>query len=132
MDANHPPRIPTKDPISGKPLFISELATEDGETVIRRRFPIPDALQLEPDHMRFLETFLRCRGVIGLVEKELGISYPTVKSRLDQLLVAMSLQPVEKPERQDKMKILDQLERGEITPDQAKAAFRGEENHAQG
>jgi hypothetical protein len=45
--------------------------------------------QLNPDQAKFLETFLRCRGVLRDVEAALGISYPTVRSRLDALIAAL-------------------------------------------
>jgi hypothetical protein len=126
----HPsPRpIPAKDTITGKTFVITELQTEDGEITVRGRFAVPQSSQLEKDQHHFLETFLRCRGVISAVEKELGISYPTVRARLDQLLNAMNLTPVERAERaasETKLKILDQLERGEISADEAKQAMRG-------
>ena len=59
------------------------------------------------------------------VERELGISYPTARARLDTLLGALNLSPIEARERTDKntdkrKKILEQLEKGEITADEAK------------
>ena len=107
-----PRPIPARDAITGKPFVVTELQSEDGEITVRGRFAIPHASQLEKDQHHFLETFLRCRGVISAVEKELGISYPTVRARLDQLLNAMQLKPVDRPERaasETKLKILDQL-----------------------
>jgi len=47
--------------------------------------------QLNADQARFLETFIRCRGVLRDVEASLGISYPTVRARLDALLVSLDL-----------------------------------------
>jgi hypothetical protein len=47
--------------------------------------------QLSHDQAAFLEAFLRCRGVLRDVEAALGISYPTVRTRLDQLLIALGL-----------------------------------------
>ncbi len=122
--------IPIRDPFGGGPLYISELASEDGIT-IRGRFDIPRLATLDHDQLVFLETFLRCRGMISSVEKELGISYPTVRARLDTLLEALELAPVkdDKPKKdksaEKKRKILDQLEKGEITPEEAKAKLRG-------
>lgn len=122
--------IPVRDPIGGGPLYITELASDDGIT-IRGRFDIPRLASLEPEQNSFLETFLRCRGMISSVEKELGISYPTVRARLDSLLEALELAPVrdDKPKKEKsaekKRKILDQLEKGEITAEEAKAKLRG-------
>jgi len=120
----HP--IPARDPVSGGELFISELSSDDSGVSIRGRFEIPKYARLEPEQARFLETFLRCRGMLNSVERELNLSYPTVRARLDTLLEALDLSAA--PEgngkrdkgNDKKRKVLEQLERGEITPDEAK------------
>lgn len=124
--------IPARDPITGADLVISELQSEDGQISIRGRFAIPRLAKLDPEQYRFLETFLRCRGMISSVEKELGISYPTVRSRLDALLEALELAPPreerikrERAAEEEKRRVLDQLERGEISPQEAKAKIKG-------
>ena len=98
---------------------------------IRGRFEIPKWSRLSEDQENFLETFLRCRGMINSVERELGISYPTVKSRLEALLTTLELSPVRddsgKKDKQaeKRAKILDLLEKGEISAEEAKAKVKG-------
>ncbi len=93
---------------------------------IRGRFEISKYAKLDREQAKFLETFLRCRGMLNSVEKELNISYPTVRARLDSLLDALDLTPkkddANKREKiaERKRRILEQLEKGEITPDEAK------------
>ena len=121
-------QIPDKDPVSGGELYISELASDDSGITIRGRFAVPRYARLDADQQTFLETFLRCRGVMSSVEKELGISYPTVRARLDQVLESLDLKPAKSVEekeraRNDRNEVLDQLERGEITAEEAKAKF---------
>jgi hypothetical protein len=122
--------LPFKDPISGEDLVVSELYCPDSEITIRGRFEIPRYAKLDAEQTRFLETFLRCRGVLNAMEKELGISYPTVRTRLDSLLQALDLTPVREdaPRKEKtaetKRAILDQLERGEISPEEAKARLK--------
>lgn len=118
-------KIPARDPVSGGELYISELAGEDSGITIRGKFEIPRYAMLDEEHQKFLETFLRCRGMLNSVERELGISYPTVRARLDGLLEALDLTPTKEETKKDKSadkkrKILEQLERGEITAEQAK------------
>ena len=123
--------IPDRDPVSGGPLFISELVCEESGVSIRGKFDIPRLCRLDEEQTKFLETFLRCRGNITGVEKELGISYPTVRSRLDALLETLELAPVKEDtakkekEAEAKRSIIDQLERGEITAAEATAKLRG-------
>jgi len=119
-------KLPPRDPVSGGELYISELASDESGVTIRGRFEVPRYARLEADQQVFLETFLRCRGMLNSVEKELGISYPTVRARLDALLEALNLGPVkeETPPQETmaerKASILEQLERGEITAVEAK------------
>lgn len=124
-------KLLTQDPVSGGELVITELTGEESGLTIRGRFEIPRYARLSPENEQFLEAFLRCRGMLNSVEKELGISYPTVKSRLEALLTALELTPVKddgvKKEKsaEKKAKILDQLEKGEITAEEAKAKLKG-------
>ncbi len=119
-------KVPPADPVTGGPLYISELTGADSGITIRGRFEIPAYARLDTDQQKFLETFLRCRGMLSSVEKELGISYPTVRARLDLLLetLGMNGERDEGPRRtkssEKKQAILEQLERGEITAEQAK------------
>ncbi len=125
MERNRLHRIPHKDPVSGGELYISELTSEETGITIRGNFEIPRYAKLDNDQMEFLEVFLRCRGMLNGVERELGISYPTARARLDALLGSLHLSPIEAKERTDKnadkrKRILEQLEKGEITADEAK------------
>lgn len=122
--------MPARDPVSGGELYVSELASDESGVTIRGRFALSRFARLDAEQTHFLETFLRCRGTINAVEKELGISYPTVKARLDSLLNALNLSPVadEKPKVSAEVKrtIIEQLEKGEISAEEAKARMRGE------
>lgn len=122
--------IPARDPVSGGPLVISELTAPESGVTIRGSFEIPRYARLDAEQAHFLETFLRCRGVLSTMEGELGMSYPTLRSRLDALLEALDLSPVKemaakKAKSTDRKKILDQLERGEITAAEAKSRLKG-------
>lgn len=79
--------------------------------------------RLNPAQLEFVETFLRCRGVIKNVEDMLGISYPTVKARLNNVLEAMGLAgDEERPdseERRARREILADLAAGRITTEEA-------------
>lgn len=119
----HP--IPSRDPVSGGKLHITELACEESGVTIRGAFEVPKYASLDAEQAKFLETFLRCRGMLNSVERELGISYPTVRARLDGLLEALELTPTREEFRRErngdpKSRILEELERGEITPEEAK------------
>ena len=72
-----------------------------------------------------METFLRSRGKIKDVEEELGISYPTVVSRLNEVLVSLGLEAGEDPrEAERRQRILDELSAGRLSAAQAAEALR--------
>jgi hypothetical protein len=122
-------RQPNQCPVCDGAFFISELTCEECGSVLKGKFGTSRFTRLDKEQARFLETFLRCRGVLSAIEKELGMSYPTVRSRLDSLLESLGFapEPADKVEERaaSRAEILDQLERGEITAEEAKAALRG-------
>jgi hypothetical protein len=84
--------------------------------------------RLTPDQLGFLEAFLRSRGNIRKMERELGISYPTVRSRLNALLAALgfAVGPEEDEEaiQRRRKEILDRLEAGTLAPEEAARLLR--------
>jgi hypothetical protein len=84
-------KLPTNCPVCQGPVEITEVSCRICDLQISGHFESGRFARLSQEHMVFLETFLRCRGVIRDMEAALGISYPTVRSRLDALLVALDL-----------------------------------------
>ena len=81
--------------------------------------------RLSREQLAFVETFLRCRGKIKDVEAELGISYPTVVGRLNEVLVAMGFEAGEDPhEAERRQKVLDELASGRISATDAADRLR--------
>jgi len=106
-------------------MAVSELTCESCGTSVRGRFPVPDLCRLPDDLYQFLVVFVKNRGVIRDVEKELGISYPTVRSRLDAVLAALGF--IESGDRGESSRVIEMLERGEITAEEAEQMLRGED-----
>ena len=80
-------RTPTQCPVCDLPLSISELRCRGCGTTLRGEFTLSRCsfCNLPPDQLKFLELFLRCRGNLRELERTLGLSYPTVRARLDSL-----------------------------------------------
>ncbi len=115
--------LPTLDPISGEPLYVSELSSVSTGISIRGKFALPRYSQLSADQIQFLEVFLRNRGMLNGVEKEMGISYPTARLRLDAVLTALGLRECDENTTETPLSpadILDRLENGEIDVSEAK------------
>src|SRR3954471_8775159 len=108
-------KLITRCPFCGDELAIARLSCCGCSTQIDSQLEIPLFFRLPPDLQEFVLIFLRCQGKIRDVEKELGISYPTVCKRLDLVNELLGNQSAPSG-RKD---ILEQLERGEITVQEA-------------
>lgn len=111
-------RVISKCPVCSGRLRVSKLKCGKCGTVVENDFEFSKFEYLDNEHMNFIEVFLKCRGNIKDVEKELGISYPTVRAKLDDVVAALGYTVVKKPQVNSR-EILDMLERGDITAEQA-------------
>jgi len=116
-------------PVCESGMAVSELTCESCGTSVRGRFRVPDLCRLPDELYQFLLVFIKNRGVIRDMEKELGISYPTVRSRLDMVLAALGYGEAGTASRSDE--VIERLERGEITPEEAEKLLRGESDKQQ-
>ena len=91
--------LPNKCPLCSGALEVTEASCLDCGVQMRAHFELAPYRNLDAEQLRFLETFLRCRGVIRDVEAALGISYPTVRGRLDALLNALDFSGAAQPAR---------------------------------
>lgn len=121
-------KAPGKCPVCTEKLEITKLSCPKCSTNIEGSFQPCEFCRLPKDELEFIKVFIKNRGSIKEVEKELGISYPTVRAKLDTVIVSLGFKTeaakeVVKQERvvdQDqKKKILDLLSAGEITAKEA-------------
>lgn len=114
-----------KCPVCGQNTEVTAISCNDCGTRIEGHFQLCRFCRLTEEQKSFIETFVKCRGNIKEVEKELGISYPTVKNRLEDAANALgysSTQEYRFPEDEmpgRRKEILDQLENGEISVEEA-------------
>jgi hypothetical protein len=110
----------TTCPVCSHSLHVTKLHCSHCQTTIENEFKLSKIASLSPEQLRFVETFLICRGNIKEVEKELGISYPTVRGKLNDIVAALGYgtEPPKKSER-DAKKIVSMLENGEIAAEEA-------------
>ena len=90
-------------------------------TAVEGSFKLGKLGSLPAEHQDFIEVFVRCRGNIKDVEKVLGISYPTVRGKLDRVVHALGYETQAVSNR--KKEILKALERDEITSKEALRAL---------
>lgn len=127
-------------PVCEARLQVTRLHCNTCGTTIEGEFNVGRFARLGRDQMSLLESFLRSRGNLRELERELGLSYPTVRGRVESLLRTLGLgdgpaQPTEtaapSPSEQTidpelRRSVLERLARHELTADQAAAALRGE------
>lgn len=81
--------MPGRCPVCTNALSATRLQCGQCGTGIDGLFSLGRLQALTPEQMQFIETFIKCRGKIKDVEAELGISYPTVVGRLNEVVRAM-------------------------------------------
>ena len=109
-------------PICQDDLIVTRLHCRNCDTTLEGYFELGKLYQLTPEQLSFVETFIRCEGKITRVEQELGISYPTVRSRLHDVIRALGYEVGEEEPTVDdteRRAVLDQLAQGGISPEQA-------------
>ncbi len=102
---------------SGSAFVVERIRLLDTEIAIEGSFLPPPVALLSPEDMIFAVAFLKSRGNMRQMERTFGISYPTVKNRLDR--IAGQLDFVEVDDGQPQSEVLAQLDRGDISIDEA-------------
>jgi hypothetical protein len=114
-------------PVCEMELRVTELTCPECKTRILSNLESCPFCNLPSESLAFLWAFLKARGNIKEVEKDLGISYPTVRKRLYELLVSLGLEPAEGGTRPHRLEVFERLRKGEISVDDAVAALGGGE-----
>ena len=115
-------------PVCEHRLTVTRLHCRNCDTSIEGHFETGRMGRLTTDQISFVETFLRCEGKLNRMEGVLGLSYPTLRSRLSQLIEAMGFEVG--PEQSDQSneqrhQILDELASGQISSEQAMELLEG-------
>ncbi len=110
-------------PICGGQLEPVKLKCFSCDVALEGRLPASRLTLLSSDQQQFVEVFLVARGNIKEVEKELGISYPTVRKKLDEITQALGYAP--QTERMQREEILDAIDSGEISAKEGIALLKG-------
>jgi hypothetical protein len=113
--------VPTECPVCHDNLLVTRLVCRNCGTGLEGRFTMGPLLQLTPEQLHFVEVFLRCEGKLNRVQEELGISYPTVRSRLVEVIRALGYEVGEEREADDerRQEILARLARQEVSAEEA-------------
>jgi len=100
-----------------QPILIERVRIPDKDIIIEGRFELPQLGRLSQEDQVFITAFVRSHGSIKEMEQIFGVSYPTIKSRLNR--IASSLEFVETNPAPSRSEVLDRLKRGEISAQDA-------------
>ena len=108
----------------GAAVEVERVRLVESDVAIEGRFVLPPLAQLPAEDQIFVAAFVRCHGSIKQMEKYFGVSYPTIKNRLNKIGSQLSFVEIDpSPAGQSAATlsndVLDQLERGELTVAQA-------------
>lgn len=112
---------PSECPVCRDDLLVTRLVCRNCGTALEGRFGLGRLFQLTPEQRHFVEIFIRCEGKLNRVQEELGLSYPTVRNRLDEVIRAMgyAVSEGEAEEEGERHEVLQRLSRQEITAEEA-------------
>jgi len=106
----------------GGKLVIEKVRLINKDVSLEGNFELPPLANLTSDDQIFVAAFIRCHGSIKQMEKYFGVSYPTIKNRLNQ--IGKQLDFVEIDIESEDESVLDRLEKGEISAKEAAEELR--------
>jgi len=113
--------------VRGRPILVERVRLVDQDIAIEGAFELPRLAQLSAEDQVFVAAFVRSHGSIKEMEQVFGVSYPTVKARLNRIAASLEFvevdpQPMGEPRRAE---VLERLARGEITAEAAISELEG-------
>jgi hypothetical protein len=111
------------DLTQGRPVVVERVRLTDGGVAIEGAFELPRLAQLSAEDQVFVAAFVRSHGSIKEMEQVFGVSYPTVKARLNRIAGQLELIEVDPPT--SRSEVLERLARGEISAADAIADLEG-------
>ncbi|MGB9674068.1 MAG: DUF2089 domain-containing protein [Anaerolineales bacterium] len=122
--------LPLVCPICGGELTITRLHCVECDTQFEGRFKYGAFAHLSAEQINFIEAFIRCEGKLNRMEDELGMSYPKIRGRLNEIIRALGYEPAGSTETVEdqadqRVSILEALERGEISSQEAVSLLQG-------
>ena len=117
-----------KCPVCGDTLSVTRLHCRNCDSALEGQFSLGRFYQLSPQQLAFVETFIRCEGKLTRLQDELGMSYPTARARLTDVIRALGYEVREEEETvspEERKGILERLAAGEITSEGAVEMLKG-------
>lgn len=104
-------------------MLVTTLACRECDSVLKGRFVTGPFAALTPEQLSFVELFVRNEGKITRMEEDLGLSYPTIRNRLHEVIRALGYDPSGEDQtgltEEERRRILDDLGQGKIDYEEA-------------
>ena len=125
-------QLPTQCPICGGDIQVTRFYCQQCDTTVEGHFEIGHFLRLSPEQLQFVEAFVRCEGKLNRMEDEVGMSYPTLRSRLQEVIRALGYEPgreepAPKISDEERRRVLEDLDQGRISMEEAMRILQGGE-----
>lgn len=122
----------TRCPVCKNELTVTRLHCSSCDTVVEGRFTAGHFANLTAEQLDFIVTFVRVEGKLNRMEGELGLSYPTIRNRLHDVIRALGYEPGKEEPQVDvsdekRKSVLEELDAGRISAEAAMRILRGEE-----
>jgi hypothetical protein len=128
--------LPTKSPFGDGEIVVTRFYCPDSGITVEGQFTIVTPFsQLAPEQLKFIETFVRCEGKLSRMEDELKLSYPTIRTRLHEIIRALGYEPgKEEPPgapnvtaagENERRNVLKALDEGRLSFDEAMQMLKG-------
>ncbi|HSM55660.1 MAG TPA: DUF2089 domain-containing protein [Candidatus Sulfomarinibacteraceae bacterium] len=116
-------------PICRSNLEVTRMHCRNCDTALEGHFTLGRLYHLNKEQLEFVETFIRCEGKITRVEQEMGMSYPAVRSRLNDVIRALGYEVgdtgKESLSEEERRSVLSDVAEGKISAEEAVDLLRG-------
>jgi len=118
-------------PVCGDALNVTRLHCRSCDTTLEGRFALGAFERLSPEHLAFAEIFIKCEGKLNRMEGEMGLSYPTLRARLNELRRALGYEVGQDEPApagisdDERRQVLDNLASGKLTSEEAVKLLQG-------
>ena len=121
--------VPGQCPVCREAMEVTRVYCRHCDTAVEGHFSLGRFHRLTTEQLKFAETFIRCEGKITRVESELGLSYPTVRARLNDLIRALGYDVEAQPvgiSTEERQSILEDLAQGKLSSEEALELLKGQ------
>lgn len=110
-------KLSSRCPYCGGEMKVERIRCAACKTAVEGDIPVPRLARLSPEERDFVELFVRSSGSLKEVARQLDISYPTVRNRLDEMIKKLKVETAK--DKEHRKLILDNIGMGKLTADEA-------------